>query len=98
MTKPPEFPFARNDHSRKFCGRVCDALVRFAGKSQEEAAGLVLRFWQDLDDIEDDELIYHEAPYYYAMCIAHHPLLGEGRDYWWQDESLWPPPPGWECE
>ena len=98
MTETPKFPFAKNDRSTAFCYRVRDALVVFADKSPEEALALVRSFWEAHEDIEEDELLYHEPPYYYAMCIAHHRVLGDGKDMWWLDGEQWPPPKGWKLE
>lgn len=91
-----EFPFARSEMSKAFCRRVREAVVLFGDKSPEEACDLIRRFWHYLDDIEEDVFLYREPPYYYAMCILHHPVLGDDRLDWIRDDRLWPPPQGWE--
>lgn len=93
-----DFPFVHSDQGRSFCKRVHEALVRFCGKSDLEADSLLRAYWAKYDDIESDPLLYHESPYFYAMCIAHHPEIGDNQPGWYKDRSLWPPPSGWETE
>jgi hypothetical protein len=90
-----DFSFALSDESQRFCSRIVEALVKFCGKTELEAIALVRAYWEDQSDIESDPLLYHEPPYYYAMCIAHHPRIGDGRVVWWKEPGLWPPPQDW---
>ena len=76
------FPFATTERAQRFCLRVKEAIVIFSGKSENEAETLIAKFWAGQDDIEADQLLYHEAPYYYAMCIAHHPVIGDNQPDW----------------
>lgn len=92
------YRFARTDETRRFCARVEEALVTFCGYDVGTARELILSFWQKYDDIADDELLFREPPYYYAMCIAHHAVLGDNQPLWYLDRRLWPPPPGWQFE
>lgn len=92
------YPFARTDETRRFCSRVEEALVTFCGFDADTARGLILRFWASYDDIADDEYLMHEPPYYYAMAIAHHPVLGDNQPEWYRDPRFWPPPEGWKFE
>lgn len=94
----PNFPFVASDVSRRFCMRVVEALVKFCKKSEPEAIRLVNAFWKDVDNIESDPLLLHEPPYYYAMCIAHHPVHGDGSVHWHEEPGLWPPPPDWKFD
>jgi hypothetical protein len=86
---------AQTDRSQEFCNRIVEALVKFCGKTEPDAIALVKAFWAGTADIESDPLLHREPPYYYAMCIAHHPQLGDGRVFWWNEPGLWPPPQGW---
>ena len=56
---------------------------------------MIQGYWAGVKDIESDPFLYEEPPYYYAMCIAHHPQLGDNRVDWYRDPALWPPPLGW---
>lgn len=91
-----EFPFAKTEKAQGFCCRVSNALETFCNKSATESVDLIRKYWSDCIDLESDEYLYHESPYYYAMCIAHHPVLGDNNANWHLDSSLWPPPPGWD--
>ncbi len=90
------YGFATTPESRSFCGRIEQALMRFCGKTQDEAVSLIAAYWQHRDRIDDDPLLFSEPPYFYAMCMAHHPTLGDGQVNWHEDPELWPPPEGWE--
>jgi hypothetical protein len=90
------FPFAKTEKAEQHCQRVKEALIRFCGKTDHDAERLVIEYWSDQSDIEADELLYHEPPYYYAMCIAHHPKIGDNKPDWHKDSALWPPPDGWK--
>ncbi|HYT91156.1 MAG TPA: hypothetical protein VEL76_20755 [Gemmataceae bacterium] len=93
-----EFPFARTELAYQFCQRVKDALLRFCGKTEAEAVQLIGEYWAHRENIEEDRLLFHEVPYYYAMCMAHHPVIGDNNPFWWKDPHLWPPPKGWHIE
>jgi hypothetical protein len=93
-----DFPFAVTEDARKFCRRVVEALVTFCDKPEPEAIALVRVYWSNQTNLESDPILYEEPPYYYAMCIAHHPKIGDGNIGWYQDPGLWPPPQGWVFE
>jgi hypothetical protein len=93
---PSPFTFDTSEESEAFCLRICDALMEVFGCSRDKAIWLVNQYWKDAKSIEDDPLLYHESAYYYAMCIGHHPVLGDGEKIWWKNAKYWPPPPGWE--
>src|SRR5258708_4995232 len=95
MQMDDNFPFAVTDEARRWCQRIVEALVTFYGKTDPEAIRLVQAFYVRYEDIESNSMLYHETPYYEAMCIAHHPRLGDGRVFWWKEPGLWPPPEGW---
>lgn len=90
------FRFRTTPESYQFCVRIRDALVLFLGLTETEAVHLINEYWKDVESIDDDPLLMSEPPYYYAMCIGHHPILGDGQLRWEQDERWWPPPRGWE--
>ena len=92
------YDFATTSESEAFCHRIEEALVAFCGKSEDEAIALINGYWLHRSRIDGDPLLFSESPYYYAMCMAHHPTLGENRINWHEDPALWPPPKGWEFE
>ncbi|MCB2153267.1 hypothetical protein KQI84_00145 [bacterium] len=88
-----KFRFCKSEESQKFFSEIVQMLMKYGEKTEEEAVDLVSRCWKDCDDIDaEGPLIYHEIPYYYAMCILHHPVLGDGNVEWYLDKSYWPPP------
>lgn len=93
-----DFPFAQTEDARRFCARIAEAMVRFSGLPRPNAIRMIREFWADTEDLESDPLLYHEPPYYYAMSIAHHPVIGDNRPQWYKDPSLWPPPADWSRE
>jgi hypothetical protein len=94
-----EFTIAQTDEAYRFCRRIKEALLLFCGKTDAEAIELINTYWHHAPDMEvRDPLLYHEPPYYYARCIAHHPGLGDGDVNWYKDKSKWPPPEGWVFE
>lgn len=92
------FPFAKSERAEQFCNRIKEALVRFGGLTEESAIAKTQSYWEHLGDIDLEPLVYHEVPYFYAMCILHHPLLGDGLTDWASDRRYWPPPDGWALE
>lgn len=95
---PKRYAFATTRESRVFCARIEAALMRFCGKSEDEALRLINGYWGHRSRLDDDPLLFSEPPYYYAMCMAHHPTLGDNRIDWQEDPALWPPPDGWAFE
>lgn len=95
---PDDFPFAQTEDAKRFCARIVEAMTRFCELSQQDSIRMIREFWADTQNLESDPLFYHEPPYYYAMAIAHHPVIGDNRWEWYADRSLWPPPPGWCLE
>ena len=93
----PKFQFKTNEESYRFCERICDALVQFIGIDADHAIELVNAYWSDTPDIDADPMLLSEPAYFYAMCIGHHPVLGDGQTGWAKDSRLWPPPKGWEA-
>ena len=92
-----DFPFAKSDDAKRFCDRIADAMIRFCNLSPRNAVRMIREFWADTEDVESDPLLYHEPPYYYAMSIAHHPVIGDNCPLWYKDPALWPPPRDWSC-
>jgi hypothetical protein len=88
-----EFSFTTTEETYKYCCEVVDCLVTYCGKTQEEALELVNLIWKDEPIFDEDDLRLHEYPYYWAMGIAHHPILGDNKRGWYHDRQLWPPPP-----
>ena len=95
---PDGFPFARTEDANRFCSRIVEAMTRFCELPRQESMRMICEYWADIENIESDPLLYHEPPYYYAMSIAHHPVIGDNRPEWYTDRSLWPPPSGWHLE
>ncbi len=90
------YSFATTLQSERFCRRIEQALVCFCGKSEKQAISLINAYWRNRSRIDDDPLLFSEPPYYYAMCMAHHPTLGDNKIDWHEDPALWPPPKGRE--
>jgi hypothetical protein len=91
-----EFNFKTSAESYVFCHRIREALTKFIGFDDQTAVSKINLYWDDVDSIDDDPLLMSEPAYYYAMCIGHHPMIGDGQKDWEHDERWWPPPPGWE--
>lgn len=89
------FTFKTSVESQAFCEQVCLALCNFFGMTMDQAQEKVNRYWHNVDCIDDDPLLFHEPPYYYAMCIGHHPIIGDGNPNWETDPRWWPPPLEW---
>ena len=89
------FPFARNSDSIAFCCRIRDAMVQFCNIDATAAERMIREYWHGVADIAEDPFIFSEPAYYYAMCIAHHPLIGDNDPNWYRRTTLWPPPSGW---
>ena len=92
----PKFQFKTTVESHRFCERICDALSTFFGMDEDKGIELVNAYWSDTADIDTDVMLFTEPAYFYAMCIGHHPILGDGQTDWAKDSRLWPPPKGWE--
>lgn len=89
------YSFKTTSESQAFCDRVCQALCVFFGMSKERAYDSINRYWHDVECIDDDPLLFHEPPYFYAMCIGHHPTIGDNNLAWENDPRWWPPPEEW---
>lgn len=87
-----EFSFITTKDTYSYCCEVVDCLVNYCGKTQEESLYLVNFFWRDEPVFDEDDLRLHEYPYYWAMGIAHHWVLGDNQPEWYHDPQLWPPP------
>tara|TARA_R110002049_G_scaffold305056_3_gene501115 strand:+ start:77197 stop:77487 length:291 start_codon:yes stop_codon:yes gene_type:complete len=92
---PNHFPFAHDNKSVAFCCRIRDAMVRFCGVDEATADRMMRDYWGDVADVADDPLFFGEPAYYYAMCVAHHPTIGDNDPEWYRRPELWPPPSGW---
>ena len=86
-----DFPMAKSNDARALCSEIKNILVEVCGKTEEEAVGLIGKFWKNRDDLDDDPLVYEELPYYYAMSI----IYGADNPRWYKDPNLWPPPKKW---
>ncbi|HIE29908.1 TPA: hypothetical protein EYP66_21780 [Candidatus Poribacteria bacterium] len=62
------------------------------GKNNQEAVQPVNMYWEGEGIFENDDFRLHEAPYYWAICIAHDKTIGDNRPNWDKDAALWPPP------
>jgi hypothetical protein len=93
-----EFEFARSEDARKMCARIREALITFGGKDETVAEELLRAYFSGTENVDDEPLIYHEVPYYHAMCILHHPVIGDDNIWWHKDPNFWPPPPEWRFE
>lgn len=77
--------------------KIKEALCVFGGKQNDESDKLMRTFFGYVECIDDDPFLFREPPYYYAMCILHHPVLGDDKIEWYHDPELWPPPKGWSA-
>lgn len=89
------YEFAKSQSAKEFCDEIEKVLVIEGKKTTTEAERLIKQFWSGRSDIEEDQLLYRELPYYYAMCILHHPILGDNYPFWWKNPEFWPPPSRW---
>ena len=91
-----QFPFATSLESQQMLSNITTAIMRFGDRSESEAVRMVTEYWRNSTDILiDDPLLFHECAYYYAMCILHHPTIGDGIERWEKDQRYWPPPANW---
>jgi thymidine kinase len=88
-----EFNFKTTEETYKYCCEVVECLMTYCGKTEKEALRLVNLIWKDRSVFDEDDLRLHEYPYYWAMGIDHHPILGDNKGGWYHDPQLWPPPP-----
>jgi hypothetical protein len=88
-----EFSFKTTEDTHIYCCDIVECLVTYCGKTDEEALQLVNIIWKDGPIFDEYDLRLHEFPYYWAMGIAHHPVLGDDNPDWYHDRKLWPPPP-----
>lgn len=86
------YQFAKTEQAQKFCEEILEAIVASSTVTEDIAISKIETYWEKRTDIESDPLLYHELPYYYAMCILHHPVLGDNVPFWWKDPTQWPPP------
>jgi thymidine kinase len=87
-----EFSFITTNSTYEYCCEVVECLVIYCEKTQEEALRLVNDFWKHRSVFNENDLRLHECPYYWAMCMAHHYILGDNYPDWDHDPQLWPPP------
>lgn len=87
-----EFSFETTNLTYEYCREVVDCLMTYCGKTKEEALNLVNIIWEDEVVFDEDDLRLHEFPYYWAMCMIHHHILGDNNPEWYHDLRLWPPP------
>jgi hypothetical protein len=90
-----EFPMAKTGTARAFCREILHVLIEEGRFPEPDAVELIIQYWHNCDNIESDPFLYEELPYFYAMCILHHPSLGINRVDWFKDPELWPPPKKW---
>lgn len=85
------FPFSKDPERSAFLGEVVGLIETLGHKSIDEAIGMTKKYWEGVIDIRD-EYIMSETPYYWAMCILHHPSIGDNQPKWYLDHRLMPPP------
>ena len=71
-----------------WCQDIVNCLVRYGGKTREEAERLVASSYIPEFLVEDVGYVFHEIPYYWAMVL----LYGRSNPQWYKDKKLWPPP------
>jgi hypothetical protein len=71
-----------------WCQDIVNCLVRYAGRTREEAEQLVSSSYIPQFLNEDVNYVFHEIPYYWAMVL----LYGRSNLQWYKDKKLWPPP------
>ena len=49
------------------------------------------RFWAGVSDVRDEDIL-RETPYYWAMSILHHPVIGDNQPEWYLGTRFMPPP------
>jgi len=88
------FSFNTSAETQIFAEEVATCIARFGATTVEQGIRLVNEFfayagWAELDE---DNVILHDGPYYLAQSILHHPIFGDNRPKWWEDPKFWPPP------
>lgn len=89
-----DFHFKVDDESELFLNEIVDMLIAFGGKTQSESIVAINTYWKAYTDIRDVGFLFAETPYYWAMCMLHHPVIGDGDVFWYLD-SMYMPPPKW---
>lgn len=71
-----------------WCQDIASCLVKYVGKTEEEAEQAVASSYIPQFLNEDVGYVFHEIPYYWAMEL----LYGRSNPQWHKDKNLWPPP------
>jgi hypothetical protein len=71
-----------------WCQDIVNCVVRYGGKTREEAEQLVVSSFISGFLNEDIGYVFHEVPYYWAMVLLH----ARSNQQWYKDRKLWPPP------
>lgn len=68
---------------------IIECLVKYGQLSEIEAKSLLeqSKLFDGVGE-DDDSIIYHEYPYFWAMNL----MYRETNPTWWSDPKLWPPP------
>jgi hypothetical protein len=82
-----KFSFETNELTYRYCTEIVRCLQLYCNKSNDEAIQLLNKYWDNEPLLDENDIRFHEYPYFWAMCITH-----SGNPEWWRDSALWPPP------
>ena len=85
------FAFATDAADHAFLEDVLRLVQALGGKSWSEAHLMLHQYWASTSDFSDSA-VHSETPYYWAMCILHHPTIGDDQPEWYLDARFMPPP------
>ena len=75
------------DKINEFRSEIIECLEKYCKLTKVEAEKLLSQSGL-LDDVVDDDVLFHETPYYWAMQLFHR----KSNPRWFHDPNLWPPP------
>ncbi len=67
---------------------IIDCLTKYGGLTESSARELLDNSKLLSDVTKDDDMLFHEYPYFWAMNL----LYSKTDPNWFQDPKLWPPP------
>lgn len=89
MTPPADFPsIPSTPEVADFMKNIAAHIVLIFEISLEEAQGRINRFWSGLSFLEDNDMILHKSPEYWAKTIYY----GSDVLWWLGEEGLSPQP------
>lgn len=77
-----------NSIVKVFSQEIVECLIKYGGLDESIATEMVVssKICEVTSEMQEN-LLFHETPYYWAMTLLH-----SDNRYWYQDSKLWPPP------